>query len=153
MNPNEPNDFHPPQAGKSDLFDLDEHVAAMLVALAPLALSFIGHISYAAWVLPLVACFVEKRSGFVRLCAGQSLAVSLLMTACGLSSRLLELMRVRLEDTILFAMPISIMGMVLSALQLFCLVFLILLAYNAYHRKVLEFPVITRTVKSLMHYQ
>ena len=60
---------------KSDLFDLDENIAALLVAVVPLAVSMIGFVSYVAWVVPLVALLMEKRSGLVRITAVRVLVI------------------------------------------------------------------------------
>lgn len=51
---------------KSSLFDLDANIAALLVYLLPWLLGFVSDsLSSIAWIIPLVAFIMEKKSSFV----------------------------------------------------------------------------------------
>lgn len=134
--------------GKSSIIDLDENVAAMLSAAIPAVLSFLGHVSYAAWVLPLVVVLLEKRSQFVRLCAAQSFAAGVVIVACAI-----------LRDATggmmhgLMALPMGIIGVMLSLLQLAAAVMLVVIAINGYKMKTVEIPQVTETIKGYIRYR
>ena len=53
--------------GKSSLFGLDENISAVMVGAATLAVSFVPYASYFAWVVPVAAAIIERRSKLARL--------------------------------------------------------------------------------------
>ena len=132
---------------QSSLFDLEEHVAATLVAAISVVVTFVGYASYLAWAIPLAALIAEKRSDFVKLCAGQSLALTVVMFLCHVVTKMAQQGR---NDNWLLVVPMGIVALAMSVIQVICLIFGVLLAYYAYKRKVFEIPVITETVKSLL---
>lgn len=133
---------------KSDLFDLDEHIAALLVAVVPLAVSMIGFVSYVAWVVPLVALLMEKHSRLVRITAGQMLALTVAMTACAACRGIVNAVW---DGDGLFFIPRMLMGMSFSLAQVACLVLGILVAYHGYHGRVFEIPTVTAWIKNQIH--
>ena len=132
---------------KSDLFDLDENIAALLVAVVPLAVSMIGFVSYVAWVVPL-ALLMEKRSGLVRITAGQMLALTVAMTVCAACRGIVNAVW---DGEGLFFIPRMLMGMSFSLAQIACLVLGILVAYHGYHGRVFEIPTVTAWIKKQIH--
>lgn len=132
---------------KSSLFDLDEYVAATLVAAISVGVTFVGYASYLAWAIPLAALIAEKRSPFVKLCAGQSLALTVVMFLCHVVTKMTEQGR---SDNWLMVLPMGIVALAMSVIQVICLIFGVLLAYYAYKGKVFEIPLVTETVKSLL---
>lgn len=147
-NGNNGNNGHQGGIGKSSIIDLDENVAAMLTAGIAVLLSFIGHLSYAAWTVPLVVLVLEKRSQFVRLCAAQSFAAGVVIVACAI-----------LRDVFggmmhgLLVIPLGIIGLMLSLLQLAAAVMLVVIAINAYKMKTVEIPQVTDTIKGYIQYR
>ena len=133
---------------KSDLFDLDENIAALLVAVVPLAVSMIGFVSYVAWVVPLVALLMEKRSGLVRITAGQMLALTVAMTVCAACRGIVNAVW---DGDGLFFIPRRLMGMSFSLAEVACLVLGILVAYHGYHGRVFEIPTVTAWIKKQIH--
>ena len=133
---------------KSDLFDLDENIAALLVAVVPLAVSMIGFVSYVAWVVPLAALLMEKHSGLVRITAGQMLALTVAMTACAACRGIVNDVW---EGEGLFFIPRMLMGMSFSLAQIACLVLGIVVGYHAYHGRIFEIPRVTAWIRSQIH--
>lgn len=135
---------------KSSILDLDENVAATLTAVLPVALSIISHLSYAAWVVPLVVLLLEKRSQFVKLCAAQSLAASAVILLCSVVTKNLDHW---IDHSHFFvALPVGIVGLMLSLMQVACLVILVLTAINAYRMKIFEIPTITLWLRRYVGY-
>lgn len=137
-------------SNKSNFFNLSENVAAMLTALIPLGVSFIGYVSYAAWAVPLVVMLLEKQSKFVKLCAAQSFVMTFVSFICSIVTGNIN----NLTDGahgIMF-IPLEIIGLVMSIVQLACLVLLVLLAVNSYRMKVLEIPVLTDFLRKYTQY-
>jgi uncharacterized membrane protein len=55
-------------------------------------------------------------------------------------------------DTFRLALlPLGLMGLLISAVQMICLVLLILLAINSYKMQVLEIPVVTQWLKKYVN--
>lgn len=137
--------------GKSSFFDLDEHIAAMLAALIPLGLSWIGYVSYVAWAIPLAVYLMEKRSELVRLNAAQSLALSVLSVAAAIiragAGHMVK------EGGALMVVPMGIIGLAMSMLQLACAVGLVLFAIYGYRRRIFEIPRFTDFVKGFINYR
>ncbi|MBQ1413453.1 MAG: DUF4870 domain-containing protein [Clostridia bacterium] len=133
------------QRNQSSIGNLDENVAALLAAVIPVAMSMISHLGFAAWVVPLVIFLLEKRSLFVRLIAAQSLAVSIVIFLCAVIRDNLD----RFADTshFLTALPVGIFGLLLSLMQVACLVLLVLTAINAYRMVVFEIPSVTQWLR------
>ena len=134
---------------KSDLFNTDENVAVLLVSAVPLAVSMISYISYASWVLPLVALLMEKRSGLVRICAAQTLALTVAMTVCAACRGIVSAVW---NGEGLFFIPRMLIGMSFSFGQIACLVLGILVAYHGYNGRVFEIPTVTAWIKNQIHY-
>ncbi len=129
------------QNKKSDFLNLEENTAGMLTALIPLALSMISYVSYVAWAVPLIVMLLEKRSKFVKFCAAQSCVLMLGMFACSkINENIMKF--VGSSHGPLF-IPMGIMGMAMSILQVMCVVLLIMLAVKAYKMQTLEIPIIT----------
>lgn len=133
---------------KSNLFNIEENTAAMLTAVIPLGVSFISHISYAAWAVALVIMLLENRSKFVKFCAAQSCALTLAILVC---SRVTENINnlVGGSHSIVF-IPLGIVGIAMSIVQLVCLVLLVVLAVKAYKMEILEIPIVTDWLRKYM---
>lgn len=133
---------------KSNFFNLEENTAAMLTAVIPLGVSMISYVSYAAWAVPLVVMLLEKRSKFVKFCAAQSCALTLGIFVCSrITQNIIDL--VGGSKSLLF-IPMGIVGMSMSILQIVCLVLLIMLAVKAYKMQVLEIPIVTNWLRKYL---
>ena len=135
---------------KSSLLNLDENVAAMLVVATTLGLSFIGFVSHAAWVVPLLVLLLEKESQLVRISAAQALAAGIGMLACSLIRAWIGM--VWSADG-LFAIPRVLTLITFSLVQVACLVYAVLVGYHAYYGRVLDLPVLTAQLKEWVHYK
>lgn len=133
---------------KNTVTGLDENIEALLAALVPLALTFVPHIKFLAWAAALAAAFTETKSGFVRLCAGQTFVAAFAMFLCSVITQVLGKFA---HGLLIF--PIAAVGIFLSLVQIACVVIIILIAADAYKMKVLEIPTITEQVKKAVKYE
>lgn len=139
------------QNNQNTITGLEENVEALLAAVVPLALTFVPHVKFLAWVAALAAVFTEKKSSFVRLCAGQVFAATFVMFLCStvvdVATGIMNHMTVGL-----LIFPIAVAGILLSLVQIACVVFIVMIGIRAYRMQVVEIPVLTDWVKKIVKY-
>lgn len=135
----------PNQGNKSSILDLDENIAAMLSAVLPIAMTMISHMSFGAWVIPLVVFLLEKHSWFVRLCAAQSFAAALVITVAAIVTKSIDLV---IDGVGFFALvPMGVIGLLMSLAQVICLIVLVMIAIKAYRMQIFEIPTVTNWIR------
>lgn len=140
--------------GRSSLFALDENVAGAIVGAVTLAASFVPYVSYFAWVIPVGAMLVERKSIFVRLCDIQTAICSAIISLFSWLTLILTpfaeaAMKTQYSSRLV---SIGIVGIIMSIARVAALVGLILTAYNAYKMKLFNIPGLTPLIKKLSKY-
>lgn len=132
---------------KSSFFGLDENLAAALLAIIPLVLTFVPHVSYFGWIVPLIAVVIECKSYFVRFCAAQSAVAGMIMAAATAGFMLIE---GAVADTSNVPMLLSLAGMLMSIIRVVCAIITVLVAVNGYSHRETNIPVINALVKKII---
>lgn len=140
--------------GKSSLFGLDENISAVMVGAVTLAVSFVPYASYFAWVVPVAAAIIERRSKLARLSDIQIFVSSAFIS---LFSWLTLVMTPYAEAAMESAagnqlLTLGTLGVAMSLVKVVCLVCMILTTYNAYKMTVFHVPGITLLIKKLIKY-
>lgn len=65
------------EAHKSNIFDGDANVMALIAYAASIVIIFIPGISFISWLVPLIFYFVENKSNFVKFHAMQALLLNI----------------------------------------------------------------------------
>lgn len=132
---------------KSSFFGLDENFAAALAALIPLVLTFVPHVSYFGWIVPLIVVIFERKSRFVRFCAAQSAAAGMMMAAATAGFMLIE---GAVADTSNVPLFLSLCGMLMSVLRIAGAVITALVALNGYSHRETDIPIINLLIKKII---
>lgn len=134
---------------KSTFFGLNENIAAALAAGLPLVLTFVPYVGYFAWIVPLIMVIFERRSNFVRLCAGKSVVYTVILLA---ATALFNLINIFVKGETPVPLFISLCGAVTSIVRVLCAVIMIMTAYDGYMYKDFDSPIVSALVKKTIKY-
>lgn len=134
---------------KSTFFRLDENIAAALAAGLPLILTFVPYVSYFAWMVPLLAVIFERKSTFVRFCAGEAAFASVILL---ISTALFTFINGLVNSGTPLTLIMSLCGMLTSIIRVVCAVIMIMVTYNGYLHKELNIPLVATLIKKIIKY-
>lgn len=148
---------------KSSIFDLDANLASLLIYLLPWLVQFINNnFSSIAWIIPLVALFMETKSNFVRFHAANALSFYLIQAILHLISSILGIgvyVSALLSNFILIGtislgittILMIVVGFVFSIISILLFIGKLISLIKAYNYEEIQIPIIYNIAQFILN--